>query len=43
MYLGVTLTRRGLYWILELLTQLGSTSNYSAVTDLDTLQITSTR
>jgi formate dehydrogenase maturation protein FdhE len=30
-------------WRMELLTQLGTTSNYSAIADLHTLQISSTR
>jgi hypothetical protein len=35
--------RRGMDWILDLLTQLGTTSNYSATANLHILQITSTR
>jgi hypothetical protein len=35
--------RWGMTWILHLLTQLGTTSNYNTIADLHTLQISSTR
>jgi hypothetical protein len=35
--------RRGMDWRLDLLTQLGTTSNYSAIGDFYTFQITRTR
>jgi hypothetical protein len=42
-FTGVYDYRRGVDWILDLLTQLGSTSNYSAIADFHTLKISSTR
>jgi hypothetical protein len=35
--------RRGTDWILDLLAQLGTTSNYGAIADFHALQITTTR